>query len=229
VAAGRCTGCGKCFEVCRFEAVVRNGNGNVPVVDGVACEGCGVCAYFCPEQAIEFSPVVNGEWYVSDTRYGRLVHARLEAGAENSGKLVSLVRSRARKIAQEQGLELIVIDGSPGTGCPVIASIGGVDLALIVTEPTLSGIHDLGRIVQVANHFKVPAAVCINKYDINLELTERIEAEAAGLGAKVIGKVRYDPAVTSAQIIRSSIVEYSGGLTAQQVRSLWRNVIYSLS
>ena len=233
IIAEKCTACGKCRQICRFDAVFCNGPGNENLkktfrVDPIACEGCGVCAYFCPEEAIEFAPAVNGEWFVSETRYGPMVHAKLGVAEENSGKLVSLVRSQAKEIAEKQKLELVIIDGAPGIGCPVIASITGADLVLVVTEPTLSGIHDLERVTALTRHFDIPTVVCINKYDLNEELSAQIQAKSAELNAHVVGKVRYDPAVTKAQIMKTSIVEYTGGLISQQIQSLWRNVIYSL-
>jgi len=228
-----CSACGKCEEICRFNAINSNGYDDERVknsyrVDPIACEGCGVCAYFCPEEAIEFAPAINGEWFVSETRCGPMVHAKLGVAEENSGKLVTLVRSQAKEIAEKKKLDLVIIDGSPGIGCPVIASITGSDLVLVVTEPTLSGIHDLERISALTRHFNIPTVVCINKYDLNGELSSQIEAKSAELNTRVVGKVRYDPAVTKAQIMKTSIVEYTGGLTSQQIQSLWRNVIYSM-
>jgi MinD superfamily P-loop ATPase len=233
IMSGHCTACGKCEEICRYDAIFYDGPGNGKVdktfrVDPIACEGCGICAYFCAENAIEFAPAVNGEWLVSDTRCGPMVHARLGVAEENSGKLVSLVRSEAKKIAEERGLDLVIIDGSPGIGCPVIASITGADLVLVVTEPTLSGIHDLERISVLTRHFNIPTVVCINKYDLNEELSSQIEAKSAELNARVVGKVCYDPAVTKAQIMKSSVVEYTGGLISQQIKTLWRHMNYSL-
>jgi len=234
IMPGHCIACGKCQEICRYDAIYYDGPGNGKVdktfrVDPIACEGCGICAYFCAENAIEFAPAVNGEWLVSDTRCGPMVHARLGVAEENSGKLVSIVRVQAKKIAEERGLDLVIIDGSPGIGCPVIASITGADLALVVTEPTLSGIHDLERISVLTRHFSIPTVVCINKYDLNEELSSQIEAKSAELNARVVGKICYDPAVTKAQIMKASIVEYTGSLISQQIKSLWRHMTYSLS
>ena len=153
-------------------------------VDSVACEGCGVCAWFCAEHAVEFLPAVNGEWFISETRFGPMVHAKLGVAEENSGKLVSTVRSTAKQIAEERGLDFVLIDGSPGIGCPVIASITGADLVLVVTEPTLSGLHDLKRVTDLTRHFGIPAMVCINKWDLNAEMSGEIEAKVRlrGLG-----------------------------------------------
>jgi MinD superfamily P-loop ATPase len=224
----QCTACGKCEEVCRFDAITYDGPGNGEVdktyrIDPIACEGCGVCAYFCPEKTIEFAPVVNGQLYVSDTRYGPMVHATLGIAEENSGKLVSLVRTRAKAIAQERELDLVLIDGSPGIGCPVISSITGADHVLVVTEPTLSGLHDLGRVSDLTRHFGIDTQVCINKWDLNRDITSEIEAQARRRGIRVTGRVRYDQGVTKAQIHRQTIVEYECD-AADDVRDLWRNL-----
>ena len=157
VHAAKCTECGLCRYLCRWQAISPNFE-----VDPISCEGCGVCVYFCPEQAIDFPENTCGEWFISNTRLGPMVHARLGIAEENSGKLVTLVRREARKLAEEKGLDLILTDGPPGVGCPVIASIGGADAILIVTEPTVSGRHDMQRVAQLAAHFKVPAMICIN-------------------------------------------------------------------
>ncbi|GAH53639.1 unnamed protein product, partial [marine sediment metagenome] len=166
IEAENCTACGKCQEVCRFEAISCNGPANEGVektysVDPIACEGCGVCSLVCPTEAVIFEPVVNGQWYISETRHGPMVHAKLGIAQENSGKLVSLVRNQAKKIAEEQALNLVIIDGSPGIGCPVIASITGADLVLVVTEPTLSGQHDLERVSQLTRHFGIKTLVSV--------------------------------------------------------------------
>ena len=234
IKSGHCTTCGKCEELCRFDAIYFDGPGNDKLdktfcVDPIACEGCGVCAWFCAEDAIEFAPAVNGEWYVSDTRHGPMVHAKLGIAEENSGKLVSTVRKEAGAIAQQRGLELVLIDGSPGIGCPVIASITGADLVLIVTEPTLSGLHDLGRVADVARHFEIPGMVCINKWDLNPDLAAEIERQAQERGLGVAGRVRYDRAVTKAQIRKQSVVEYQSDGCADDIRNGWACVENHLS
>ncbi len=223
----QCTGCGKCEQLCRFDSVVVNPagngrNGKTYSVNPISCEGCGVCAHFCPAKAITMEPAITGTWFVSQTRAGTMVHARLDIAAENSGKLVNLVRTKAVELAKENNHELVLIDGSPGVGCPVIASITGADMVLIVTEPTLSGIHDLERIQQLAAHFRVPTAVCINKADLNPRLATRIEEQAAALGLAVVGRIPYDPAVTEAQVQGMSVVEFTNDDVALRIRDIWQ-------
>jgi len=234
IMPGHCTACGKCEELCRFDAIRFDGPGNGRVaktfrVDPIACEGCGVCAWFCAENAIEFGPVVNGEWFISRTRHGPMVHARLGVAEENSGKLVSLVRTRAKGIAEDGGLELVLIDGAPGIGCPVVASITGADLVLVVTEPTLSGMHDLARVAELTEHFGIPTLVCVNKWDLNPDLAAQIEAAAAQRALTLAGKVRYDRAVTAAQIRKLSVVEHTDDGPAADIRQLWANVREALA
>jgi MinD superfamily P-loop ATPase len=188
-----------------------------------------VCAYVCPADAITLEDTTNGEWFVSETRHGPLVHAKLAPGGENSGKLVTTVRTTAQKIAQERHLGLVLIDGSPGIGCPVIASISGASLVLAVTEPTLSGQHDLGRIFDLAAHFRIPTMTCINKSDINTQIARNIESESVRRGSSVIGRIPYDPAFTKAQIQRQSLVEFSQGPTSQCVKGIWEKVKRALS
>jgi MinD superfamily P-loop ATPase len=226
IKSGHCTACGKCEELCRFDAIYFDGPGNGKVektfrIDPIACEGCGVCAWFCAESAVEFGPVVNGEWFVSETRCGPMVHAKLGIAEENSGKLVSTVRTEARTLAEQRGLEMVIIDGSPGIGCAVIASVTGASLALIVTEPTLSGKHDMQRVAELTRHFEIPAMVCVNKWDLNPQITDEIESLAGNLGIKTAGRVRYDQAVTEAQIHRRSVVEHQAEGCAADVRSIW--------
>lgn len=230
VIAAKCVGCGKCDEVCNFGAVSLNGPGNDVVdktytIDPIACEGCGVCFWFCPAEAIELTDALNGRWFISQTRFGPMVHAELGIAQENSGKLVSLIRKETRRIAVEQNRDMIIVDGSPGIGCPVIASISGADLVLVVTEPTLSGRHDLDRVVELTGHFKIPTVVCINKFDINVEIARAIETEAMKKNIGVVGRIAYDVAVTKAQISRKSIVEYSSNGLKDQVVSLWQAVL----
>ena len=234
IMSGHCVACGKCEEICQFDAIYFDGPGNGKLektfrIDPIACEGCGVCAWFCAEKAIEFAPAVNGEWYVSDTRHGPMVHAKLGIAEENSGKLVSTVRKEAGTIAQQRGLDLVMIDGSPGIGCPVIASITGADLVLIVTEPTLSGLHDLGRVADVAKHFDIPGLVCINKWDLNPDVAEQIKRQAQDRGLVVAGQVRYDRAVTDAQIRKQSVVEYQEDGCAEDIRGVWAAVQEALA
>jgi len=228
-----CIGCGKCHELCRFDAISFDGPGNEVVektyrVDPIGCEGCGVCAWFCPAKAVEFAPAVNGQWFVSDTRHGPMVHAALGVAEENSGKLVSIVRTEARKIAEGRGLDLVLIDGSPGIGCPVIASVTGVDLVLVVTEPTLSGLHDLRRVAGLTKHFGITTLVCINKYDLNPDIASKIETQALQAGLELAGKVRYDRAVTDAQVKKLSVVEYSSNGIAGEVQATWAKVLATL-
>ncbi len=226
----KCICCGKCLDVCNFDAVSRGGPGSANdaatfSIDPIACEGCGVCVRFCPVGAIEFKDAMNGQWFVSGTRFGQMVHARLGPGEENSGKLVSLIRKEAKRIAEESGAEMIIVDGSPGIGCPVIASISGADLVLVVTEPTISGQHDLDRVIELTSHFNIKAAVCVNKYDINPDITESIEANARSKGVAFAGRIAYNTAVTKAQIAGKSVVEYDDGDIKEQVVALWRNVV----
>ena len=232
IVAEKCTGCAKCQELCRFDAIRLDGNGNDVVdkiftVDPISCEGCKVCVEFCSVDAIEFNDSINGKWFISDTRFGAMVHAKLGIAEENSGKLVSLLRKEAKRIAEEEKKDLIIIDGSPGIGCPVIASIAGADLVLIVTEPTLSGKHDLDRVAELAASFNIPTLVAINKFDLNPDMAYQIEEDARKENIKVVGKIRYDKAFTKAQIMRCSIVEYTGGAVTEDIKALWRNVTYA--
>ncbi len=234
IIAQKCSGCGKCEELCRFDAIHLNGEGNDVInktftVDPIACDGCKVCVEFCPVGAIEFNDSVNGQWFISDTRFGPMVHARLGIAEENSGKLVTLIRKEAKRIADAEDKNLIVVDGSPGIGCPVIASVTGADLVLIVTEPTLSGKHDLGRVADLATRFGIPTLVCINKSDLNQEITSQIAEEADNRGIKLAGKIRYDKAFTMAQILKATVIEYTGGLVSEEIKALWRNVVYALA
>ncbi len=220
-----CTGCNVCMDVCRFDAV-REFEGKYRI-DPVGCEGCGVCVRFCPVKAIDFPERLCGEWMLSDTRCGPMVHAQLGVAAENSGKLVSTVREQALEVAVEKEIPLIISDGPPGIGCPVIASLSGVSLALVVTEPTVSGLHDLQRVLALARHFSVPAAVCVNKWDINPEQTERIESAARSAGAEIAGRIRYDRSVTQAQLQQKAAVEFESAV-ADDIRKVWEQTLSML-
>ncbi len=221
-----CSGCGAC-DLCQFEALTLN---EKAFVDPLACEGCGVCAYFCPEEAIVLDENHCGTWYISDTDYGPLVHAQLFAGEENSGRLVSLVKTQARDLAEETGAELILVDGAPGIGCPVIASLANTDIILAVTEPTQSGWHDLERVLDLADHFKVKAFVCINKWDLNQEMAEEIEHSCRRKKVEVLGRIPFDPAVVTSQINGVPVVgDFEEGGAASAIRGVWDRLKKSIS
>ncbi len=224
-----CIGCGLCYNACRFGAIRRGTDLDEVVsvtyqIDPISCDGCGVCVRVCPGGAISFEPAMNGQWFRSRTRHGPMIHAKLGVAQENSGKLVTLVRDQARKLAQQNNLELIIIDGSPGIGCPVIASITAADMVLVVTEPTLSGQHDLERVADLTSHFGIETMVCINKWDINPQITAAIEQLTRKRKIHLAGKIRYDDAVTRALIKKLSVVEYSKNGVAEDVRKLWAEI-----
>ncbi len=211
-----CTGCGECVDLCRFDAVNDD-----YVVHTLSCEGCGVCARFCPEKAIEMKPYESGRWFVSETDYGPFVHARLGMAEGNSGLLVTVLRKKAKEIAENTGCDLIVVDGSPGTGCPVIATVTGASFLLIVTEPTVSGIHDMKRALELAGHFRIKSAVCVNRGDINMDKTREIMEFCSSAGITYIGTIPYDKDVTAAQMNGKSVVEYSTGPAASAIKEIW--------
>lgn len=216
----KCTQCGLCRDLCKWNAITPDF-----VIDEIECEGCGVCFYFCPEKAIDFPLNTCGQWFISDTRFGPMVHARLGIAEENSGKLVTLVRQEAKKLAESKQLDLIMTDGPPGVGCPVIASIGGASAVLIVTEPTVSGKHDMERVAQLAAHFKVPAMVCVNKYDLNPEKAQEIEAYAESGNINVLGRIPFDPMITKAMVCGQTIIEYNKGASVvQAIQQIWKTV-----
>jgi MinD superfamily P-loop ATPase len=218
-----CIACGACMAHCRFDAVrvtITDAGKKICFIDPIACEGCGVCVRVCPEQVIDFSERLCGEWMVSDTRCGPLVHARLGVAAENSGKLVSTVRQEARRIAKDDNHPLVIVDGPPGIGCPVIASITGSSTVLVITEPTVSGEHDLERVLSLTRHFQIPATVCVNKWDINPEMTVRIEDKARQAGARIVGRIRYDRSITKAQMIKKAVVE-TDAPCVEDIKNVW--------
>ena len=235
-----CISCAKCLEVCRFNAVkvsyperkeLKNGfdrNNSVFSIDSTACEGCAACYYQCPANAIKMKDSKNGEWFRSMTNYGTLFHANLFAGHENSGKLVSLLKQEANDFLRRSNAELLFIDGPPGIGCPVIAASSDVDLALLVVEPTISGIHDLERIMETTRHFKIPSFVIINKADLNYNLSLQITRYIAGKGLKLIGEIPFDNIAVEAMIHGKPVTEYSNGQVSLAISKLWNTLAKDL-
>ncbi len=213
-----CLECGCCLTACRFDAI-HNFR-----IDPILCEGCGVCAQICPMDAIRFEPTINGEWYISDTRLGPMVHARLGIAEENSGKLVTEVRKAAKQIAHQQQADYLLVDGSPGIGCPVIASLSGAHLAVIVTEPTISGLHDLERVLDLTAHFGVAAAVIINKADINPGKCNEIENHCERRDIPVVGIIPYDESFTKAQTEKMTLIEYHNPRLSAVIEQTWSNI-----
>jgi len=223
----RCIQCGKCQEVCRFDAIITDSSpltNHQIIIDPISCEGCGVCFHICPQNAINLTDNISGEWFLSDTKYGPMVHAKLGIAEENSGKLVSLVRNKAREVAKQYNLNYIIIDGSPGIGCPVIASLSGSDLAIIVTEPTLSGIHDLERILQLGEHFGIKTGCIINKYDLNLDNTENIEKFLRSQTVDIFGRISFSEKVNESITEGVPFVEYSKDGVSEQIIDIWRKI-----
>jgi MinD superfamily P-loop ATPase len=221
----KCVECGLCRDACRFDAI----NDSIQI-DPFSCEGCRVCVVVCPEEAINLKKRISGQAFISKTKYGTMSHARLDPGEANSGKLVTLVRHNARQIAEKENRELILIDGPPGIGCPLIASVTGVDVGLVVTEPTMSGIHDLQRALQLLDHFHIRPLVCINMYDINRENTEKIVEFCEENGVKVAGRIPFDPIVTKAMVDGKTVVEHSPRSTASRgIETAWEKVLSVLN
>lgn len=217
-----CNLCGLCAEVCRFDAVIWNEIAYI--VDALACEGCASCFYQCPEEAIRMEQRRGGLWFRSDTRFGPLFHAHLFAGEENSGKLVTCVKQAAHIFARELEADLLLVDGPPGIGCPVISAVAGADAALLVVEPTVSGIHDLTRILATANHFNVPPLVVINKVDLNPARAGEIITFCAEHGTEMIGQVPYDTIVTQAMVDGEPVTAYTDGDATQTLQAIWRRI-----
>jgi len=215
-----CSSCGTCRELCRFDAISDSFE-----IDPISCEGCGVCVDFCPEQAIDFPKQTCGQWFLSTSRMGPMVHARLGIAEENSGKLVSLIRQQARALAEQHARDLIITDGPPGVGCPVIASITGATALLIVTEPTLSSLHDMKRVAELADHFRIPQMLCINKYDINNDVSNTIRREAEHRGIEVVGLIPFDPAFTHAMVAGETIIEHGEQPELTKIiSSIWETI-----
>jgi len=216
----KCISCGRCTEVCRYEAISDDF-----VVDPIKCEGCAYCYNVCPVDAISLENSRLGRWYISNTEYGPMVHARLGIAEENSGKLVAIVRQNASEIAKSKELEYIIVDGPPGIGCPVIASITGSDLLLIVTEPTVSGLHDLQRVMSLAKHFDIKTLVCVNKYDLNVAFTDQMQEYCEKSGVGFVGRIPFDIVVTKAVVNGEPVVEYSkDSEVSKSIRRIWQRV-----
>ena len=215
----KCTECGKCIEVCRFNAINKDF-----VVDPISCEGCAFCKFICPVEAIKMKENISGEWFISDTRFGSLVHAKLGIAEENSGKLVSLVRQKAKEIAEKEKYEWVIADGAPGIGCPVIASLTGIDCALVITEPTLSGLHDADRVIGVTRHFGIPVKLVINKYDLNIDIAEKIEKYCQDNNIPLIGKIDFDESIVKAMVEGKTIIEYSRCKAKEEIIKIWEEL-----
>ncbi len=222
----KCISCGRCRETCRFGAVIKNYEEGCAVymVDKKSCEGCAACAIVCPTGSIKFKTAINGEWFLSDTRFGPMSHAKLGAAEENSGKLVTLIRNKKNQLAAKNNINLSIIDGSPGTGCPVIASITGTDYAVIVTEPTVSGVHDLKRVLDVIKFFGIKSGVVVNKFDLNIDKANDIIAIAKEYGADFLGKIGYDKSVTKAQIKGLSVIEFTDSEITDEIKDIWQKI-----
>ncbi|RLC93648.1 MAG: (4Fe-4S)-binding protein [Chloroflexi bacterium] len=218
----KCTACGICADVCRFDAVIPGDE--TYRIDALACEGCAACFYQCPEEAIRMEEQHAGKWFRSDTRFGPLFHAHLFAGQENSGKLVTLVKQQGRLLAMDTDGELLLVDGPPGIGCPVISASAGADMALHVVEPTVSGVHDLERILGTTDHFGVPSLVAINKADLNVARADEIAAFCAERGVEVAGRIPYDTIVTEAMVQGRPVTDYTDGPVAEAVRQVWKGI-----
>lgn len=219
----RCTQCGQCLELCHFGAISPDFR-----VDPFSCEGCKVCVHFCPAAAIDFLETVDGEYYVSDTRFGPMVHARLHIAAENSGKLVTAVRRRSQEVATARQKDWILVDGPPGIGCPVIASLTGAHAVLLVTEPTVSGRHDLERVANLTAHFQIPTYVLINKWDLNPQMSEKIAALSAARHLPVLARLPYDPVFTQAMVVAKTLPEYTDGPLVAELQRLWQQLQVNL-
>ena len=214
-----CKKCGKCISACRFDAISESFT-----IDPISCEGCAFCSFICPEGAIKMEENVSGEWFVSDTRFGLMIHAKLGIAEENSGKLVSLVRKHAKDLAEKENCEWLIVDGAPGIGCPVIASLSGMDCAVVVTEPTLSGLHDADRVIKLAKHFGILTKLIVNKYDLNINMTKRIEQYCEDNNIDLIGRISFDKAIVKAMITGKTIIEYSQGKVKEEVVDVWRAI-----
>ncbi len=214
-----CTECGLCQESCRFDAI------RVPEIDPIACEGCGVCEFVCPEKAISMQDRVSGHQFRSDTKYGAMSHAKLLPGEGNSGKLVTSVRKQGKELADLANQEIILIDGSPGIGCPVIATVAGLKMGIVVTEPTLSGIHDMKRVLELMKRFNVRSAVIINKFDINEENTADIERYCQENDLEILGHIPFDRVMTDSMVQGKTVPEFAPEHKVTEIlRDMWKRI-----
>ncbi len=219
IDAEKCTACGTCVDLCRFDALELQEKARLKPF---SCEGCGVCSQFCPEEAISLQDKLSGHWYISDTDYGTMVHARLGTGEENSGKLVSMVKRKAREVAEAERVDWILVDGPPGIGCPTIASLSGTDFVLLITEPTKSGLHDLERVADLARHFKIPCGVCINKWDLHPVTSDLITRTCAERGIRLAGRIPFDAAVSASIVMGLPLLAYKPeSPAATAVQDVW--------
>lgn len=219
----RCCGCDICRQICRFDAIQPGVP--TPVIDPLKCEGCKVCVEFCPDNAIAFNSRHCGAWFESHTRYGPMVHAQLFPGQENSGRLVALLRQTAKALAQTRKEPLILADGPPGIGCPVISALAGVNLAVIVTEPTPSGFHDLKRILLLCDHFSVSAAIIINKFDLSARMTRQIESFCHDRHHRVVARLPHDPIFIHAMVKGKTVTEYADNDAVRCIRQVWDEIL----
>lgn len=224
----KCINCGKCKQLCRFDAIgednSKGSNKGRFFIDNISCEGCSLCQYICPVQAISKQESVCGQWYISNTRFGYLIHAKLGIAEENSGKLVSLVKTQAKQLAENKNKDWVIIDGTPGIGCPLVASISGVDCAVVVTEPTLSGLHDAKRVIDVAKYFNVPVQLIINKYDLNREVSQKIVTYCKDNNIPLLGKIKFDKAIVEAMVQSKTIIEAGDSFLKQNIISIWEKL-----
>jgi MinD superfamily P-loop ATPase len=219
----RCEACGTCYYNCRFNAIRFDSDSDTAafIIDAHKCEGCGACVPCCPHDAIQMNPVENGRWFISETAYGPMVHAKLGPGEDNSGKLISLLRKEAKQIATRAGHQIILCDGSPGIGCPVIASLTGASLAVVVAEPSLSGHHDALRVMKVAKQLHVPLIVAVNRWEMNPELATAIETDASQLGVTQFQRIREDHSFLEAQFQQTTVIDIPNAPASKDLRALW--------
>ena len=218
-----CTKCGKCISICRFNAITEDF-----IVDPISCEGCAFCSHICPTDSIKMKENIAGEWFISETRFGPMVHAKLGIAEENSGKLVTRVRNKAKEMAEHNKADLVIVDGAPGIGCPVIASISGIDCALVITEPTLSGLHDADRVIKVTKHFGILAKLVVNKYDLNMNMTKEVEKYCRDNNVEILGRISFDKAIVDAMVDGKTVIEYSDCKAKEEITEIWNKLRDSL-